>query len=103
MEHSSRKPKVKKSAHLALALYLVKGNVISVMNAFKLFGVTNASRELSRGVEKKYGVILERTPIHFKSRYGQSGVYFQYRLPKTPHNKKGIAQILKDAQEAKMK
>ena len=73
--------------------HLLEGNVLSIMDGFKLFGCTNIPRELSRSVEQKFGVQISRTPKKFKSRYGHVGVYYQYRLNKTEYNKEGIKAV----------
>ncbi len=75
----------------AIAQSLLKGDVLSIMDGFHKFSVTNLPRELSRSIEKKFGVIISKSPTLFKSQYGHSGVYFKYRLNKDlEQNKKGI-------------
>ncbi len=91
--------KRKMTASLALAKWLVDGNSVSILTAFKLFGITNAPREISRAVEQVYGVKVTKTPKPFKSRYGKVGVYFEYTLPNTPQNKKGIQKIKEKLKE----
>lgn len=84
--------------------HLLEGNVLSIMDGFKLFGCTNIPRELSRSVEQKFGVQISRTPKKFKSRYGHVGEYYQYRLNKTEYNKEGIKamkQYLRSQQKSK--
>lgn len=77
----------------AIAISLLKGDVISIMTSFRQFGCTNAPREVSRSIEKKFGVKVSRTPVKFKSRYGKSGVYFQYRMNRTGYNLDGMAKM----------
>jgi len=77
----------------AIAISLLKGDVISIMTSFRQFGCTNAPREISRSIEKKFGVKVSKTPTSFKSRYGKSGVYYSYRLNRTGYNLEGITKM----------
>ena len=74
----------------AIASALLNGEVLSIMNGFKLFSCTNLPRELSRSIEKKFGVEISRDKVVFKSKYGQPGFYYRYRLNKTETNAAGI-------------
>lgn len=74
----------------AIAEALLNGEVLSIMNGFKLFSCTNLPRELSRSIEKKFGVEISRDKVVFKSKYGQPGFYYRYRLNKTENNSRGI-------------
>lgn len=77
----------------AIALSLLKGDVISIKTAFDMFGCTNAPREIGRSIERKFGVKVSKTPTKFKSRYGKEGVYFRYRLNRTDYNEEGIKKM----------
>lgn len=77
----------------ALATALLRGDVVSIKTAFDMFGCSNAPREIGRSIERKFGVIVSKTPTKFTSRYGKSGVYFKYRLNKTEYNKEGIQKM----------
>lgn len=77
----------------AIALALLKGDVISIKTAFNQFGCTNAPREIGRSIERKFGVQVSKTPTKFKSRYGKSGVYFEYRLNRTGYNLDGMSKM----------
>ena len=77
----------------AIALALLKGEVVSISSAFHQFGCSNAPREIGRSIERKFGVEVSKTPTKFKSRYGKGGVYFAYRLNNTPYNKEGIKKM----------
>ena len=81
------------TATAALAKYLLEGNVVSIMDGFKLFGITNVPREISRAIEQPFNVIVSRTPKKFKSRYGRKGEYYEYRLNYTDYNKEGIKKM----------
>ncbi len=84
--------KLKKMTQIAaIAQSLLKGEVLSIMDGFHKFLCSNLPRELSRSIEKKFGVVITKTPTPFKSKYGQSGRYFKYRLNKDlEQNKEGV-------------
>lgn len=77
----------------AIVKSLLNGDVLSIMNGFHLFSCTNLPREISRSVEKKFGVEVSRERIDFKSKYGHAGIYFRYRLNRTDYNKPGIEKM----------
>lgn len=77
----------------AICHSLLNGETLTIMSGFKKFFCTNLPRELSRSVEQKFGVRIDKTPVKFTSTYGQSGIYFKYKLLKTPENKEGIEKI----------
>jgi hypothetical protein len=74
----------------AIATSLLKGEVLTIMNGYTKFACTNLPRELSRGIETKFNVIISRDKVKFTSQYGQPGFYYRYRLNKTPQNSPGI-------------
>jgi len=74
----------------AIALHLLKGDTLTIMEGYKLFACSNLPRELSRGIEQVFGVELSREKVSFKSKYGHAGYYYRYRLNKTPYNELGI-------------
>lgn len=78
----------------AIALALLKGDVLSIMNGFQLFACTNLPRELSRSIEKKFGIQISKDKVVHKSKYGQPGFYYRYRLNKTKANGPGIARMI---------
>lgn len=77
----------------AIAKALLDGEVLSIMNGFKKFSCTNIPREISRAIEKKFGVEVSRVQKDFVSEYGEPGFYFQYRLNKTEFNAAGIEKM----------
>lgn len=77
----------------AISRALLNGEVISIKTAFQMFGCSNAPREIGRSIERKFGVKVSKTPTKFTSKYGKSGVYFQYRLNATDYNKEGIQKM----------
>jgi hypothetical protein len=56
------------------------------MDGFKKFGITNIPREVSRSIEKPFGVFVRRFSCQKKTRYGGVCNYTEYQL--TPKNKK---------------
>lgn len=88
------KPK-KMTAKAALAKALLDGRVINIKNCFQTIGLTNAPREISRMIEKPFGVTVSRTPMEGKSRYGQPVTWFDYRLSFTDYNAEGIEKMEK--------
>lgn len=83
----------------ALCHSFLVGETNSVMTAFKKFGCTNLSREVGRGIERRFDVEVHRTPVKFKSRYGHTGEYYRYTLLRTSKNKKGIEAMKKYVSE----
>ena len=77
----------------ALAKSLLKGEVLSIMNCFKWFGVTNCPREIGRSIERCFGVEVSRVKKDFVSKYGQRGFYYEYRLNHTEQNLEGISKM----------
>lgn len=69
---------------------LLRGEVLSIMTAFKWFSVTNLPREISRQIENCFEVEVSRVKKDFVSKYGQSGYYYEYRLNRVPRNEPGI-------------
>jgi len=77
----------------AIALSLLNGETLSIMDGYRKFACSNLPREISRGIEQKFGVRVERTPTKFISRYGQSGSYHKYHLLNSDQNKDGIKKM----------
>jgi hypothetical protein len=78
----------------AMAKSLLKGEVLSVMNCFRWFGVTNCAREIGRSIERKFDVQVSRVRKEGLSRYEQSVSYVEYRLLRTEENKEGIKKMI---------
>lgn len=87
----------------ALCMALLEGRVLNIKNVFKLIGLTNAPREISRMIEKPFGVTVSRTPREGKSRYGQKVTWYDYRLNRTEHNMNGIIKMERYVEEHKPK
>ena len=77
----------------ALCKSLLRGEVLSIMNGFSWFGITNIPREIGRSIERSFGVTVSRVSKGFTSKYGQGGFYFEYRLNRTERNIKGILEM----------
>lgn len=81
------------TAKAALCMALLEGRVLNVKNVFHTIGLTNASREISRMVEKPFSVEVSRTPRTGKNRYGGDITWIDYRLNSSEHNAEGIAKM----------
>jgi hypothetical protein len=81
---------------IALAQYLLAGGKLSIMNAYRHFGISNVSREVIRLIEKPFNVVLTRTKMEGKTKYGSHCEWFEYRLVSNRINAKGI-KAMKDA------
>lgn len=81
----------------ALCLALLEGRVLNIKNGFELLGITNIPREIGRSIEREedggFGVIVSRTHMEGKSRYGQPCTWTNYRLNKSAHNLPGIEKM----------
>ena len=81
------------TAKAALCYALLDGRVLNVKNCFETIGLTNCAREISRMVEKDFGVEVSRVPMEGTSKYGQKVTWVNYRLNKTEQNQPGIAKM----------
>ena len=81
------------NAKTALLKILLNGETVNVKTCFRDTGLTNCAREVSRMVEKPFGVNLDREQIVSKSRYGCTVTYFNYKLPRNNENHHGITLI----------
>jgi hypothetical protein len=81
------------TAKAALAQALLDGRVLNVKNCFQTIGLTNCAREISRMIEKPFGVTVSRTQREGKSKYGQPVTWMDYRLNHTDYNKDGIEKM----------
>lgn len=81
------------TAKAALCKALLAGEVLNIKNCFTLIGLTNAPREISRMIEKPFGVEVSRTPMKGKSKYGQPVSWFNYRLNASEHNYEGMKKM----------
>ena len=87
------------TAKCALAKALLDGKVLNIKNCFTLIGLTNCPREISRMIEKGFGVEVSRTHRDGISRYGQSVTWVDYRLNATDYNKEGMEKMKKYVME----
>lgn len=77
----------------ALCMALLEGRVLNVKNVFNTIGLTNCAREISRMIEKPFGVVVSRTPRKGKNRYGGEVTWYDYRLNRSEHNIEGIKKM----------
>lgn len=99
-EYKSRPKKIKLMTQKAdLALWLLQGNKVSIMDGFKLFGITNIPREIGRSIERLdahgFGVTCERKKKEGTTRGGEPCHWMEYRLLKTKENEEGIERMKK--------
>lgn len=87
------------TARVALVKALLDGRVINIKNCFKEIGLTNCPREVSRMVEKPFGVKVSRTPRKGKNRYGGEVTWFDYKLNRTDYNMEGIIKMERYVEE----
>jgi hypothetical protein len=88
-------PNKKMTAKAALCKYLLDGFTLNIKNCFKMIGLTNCPREISRMIEQPFGVIVSRTTRQGHSRYGQPVTWVNYHLNKTDYNADGIEKMKK--------
>lgn len=81
------------TAKAALCKALLDGRVLNVKNCFATIGLTNCAREVSRMVERPFGVRVSRTQREGTSKYGQAVWWVDYRLNKTEYNQDGIKKM----------
>lgn len=81
------------TAKAALCKALLDGKILNIKNCFSLIGLTNCPREVSRMVERPFGVKVERIPREGTSRYGQPVVWVDYKLERTNENLEGIKKM----------
>lgn len=91
------------NAKCALAMALLEGRVINIKTCFRDIGLTNAPREISRMIEKKFGVVVSRTQREGKNKYGMKVTWCDYRLNRTEHNVNGIIRMERYVEEHKPK
>lgn len=83
----------------ALCKALIDGEVLSIMDGFRKFGISNLPREVGRSIEREFDVRVSRTPKKSKTRYGTTCNFYQYRLNQTPYNRDGIKAMKKYIKE----
>lgn len=63
----------------AITKAVFSGKTLTTLEAVAMFGTVKLPTRIAE-IEEKYGIILERKSVKFKTRYGTSGVYLQYKL-----------------------
>ena len=81
------------NAKAALGIALLRGEVITIKTAFRDFGITNAPREISRAIEKPFGLHVSRVRKEGESRYGCPCCWYEYRLNRIEANAEGIVKL----------
>ena len=76
----------KKTQKNAVLMLLKKGRTLNWLNTFELTGCSSISRRIPE--YEKLGYIFIRERKIFKTRYGTSGYFYNYKLDKnkTPKN-----------------
>jgi hypothetical protein len=83
------------TAKAALCKHLLAGETLNIKNCFTMIGLTNCPREISRMIEKPFGVIISRKRMEGHSRYGQPVSWVDYRLnPLIEGNSEGIKKMV---------
>lgn len=79
------------NAIAAISQAFLRGEILTIKTAFRDFGISNLPREVSRSVEKKFGIRISKLKKDGKSRYDVPVYYYEYRLNKDdPANADGI-------------
>lgn len=81
------------TATAALAMSLLKGDVVTIKSAFNQCGITNAPREISRAIEKPFDLEVSRVTREGKSKWGIYCSWTEYRLNKSEKNLPGIKKL----------
>jgi hypothetical protein len=78
----------------ALCIHFLKGETLTIGEAFYKFHCTNLPREVGRGIERKFGVVVSKDRIDFESQFeGKPGYYYRYRLNRIAANTEGIKKM----------
>lgn len=83
----------------ALVYALLRGRSVTIKNGFLDFGITNIPREISRAVEKKFDVRVNRRRREYITVYGLHTQYFEYTLDKSKQKKESIEKMEKFVEE----
>src|SRR3990172_4449940 len=80
----------------AICIALLKGEILTIFNGYTKFNCSNLPREISRGIEQKFGILVSRVRRDFISEYAEKpGYYYEYRLNKTLEcNKEGVQKMI---------
>lgn len=63
----------------AITQAVFAGKTLTTLEAVEMFGTVKLPNRIAE-IEQKYGIILDRKPVKFKTRYGTAGVYLKYKL-----------------------
>lgn len=87
----------------AICKALLDGKTLSIMTGFRDFGCTNIPREISRSVVNAFGIMISIKEVKFRSRYGHSGIYYEYSLNKKTQNPGALKKMQEYVYEQKSK
>lgn len=83
----------------ALCQALINGEVINIRNIHNRTGYTNSGREISRQVERPFGVVVSRVHRAGKNRFKVHCTWTDYFLAQSRLNKEGIKKMKKYIKE----
>jgi hypothetical protein len=81
------------TAKSAICSLLLAGHTLNIKNCFNLVGITNCPREISRQIERPFGVEIKRTERTGTSRFKQPVRWIDYTLERTLDNAMGILKM----------
>jgi hypothetical protein len=87
----NKKNPIPKIAYVCRAL--LAGEVLTIMDGFKRWQISNLPRELSRQIEARFDIIISRDKVEFTTEMGLPGWFYRYRINSNDLNKEGIEQI----------
>lgn len=88
-----------KTAKAAIANHFLNGGEMGIADCFNLFGVTNLPREISRAIEKPFGIKIDRKPVLVKTQFHKSKLIKRYRLNKKKNSDLAIKRMIKYVNE----
>lgn len=78
-------------AHLCYDL--INGKTVSIKTGFNDYGITNIPREISRAVEQRFGVVVDKQRKKDKTKYGFPVTWFEYKLIRSRQPKEALEKI----------
>lgn len=77
----------------ALCYDLINGKTVSIKTGFKDYGITNIPREISRAVEQRFGVVVDRERKEAITKYGFHQTWFEYKLTRSKQSKESLDKM----------
>jgi hypothetical protein len=87
----------------ALCHALLNGDVLTIMEAFTRFGITNLPREISRQVEGAFGVTINKHRTRHTNMFGEVGSHFVYRLTGDKESMYNVSKLKRPAHRKGLK